>query len=290
MTPPTPFLRLLSTLAEPGAARTAARMLGGACGTGYALTLLIMTASGGGPRSWFFALLVWGALVYVPLRILLEALQTVAPGARARLIARTAVRRDRYGGRASIGLVVDGLAARAVIMPRIATPGQQAKAKEGAVAILARTRGADGELERAAVRCLAAVEQWVLQLASWAAAHAAENVQARWTDVRGLAGLAALTRILIAAYEDRTGRGFAVGSLHGDAAASYLDTCLDFCDQLALEVDVAPWGEPGLRLDVTAGIREATQAAWKAFSGIPSPAVDARNAFVNTVLRATQDP
>ncbi len=277
---------MLSTLADAGARRATARALGVMCVTGYAMTLLAMAASGAGLRNWFFALLVWSVLIFVPLRILLEALLTVAPGARRQLIAQTAVRDDRYNSRASIALVVEGLSARTVMMPRIATPAQHAKANEGAVAILVRTRGTMGAgVELAALRCLAAVEGWIAQLASWAAAHAAENIQARWTDVRALASLAALTRILIAAYEDRTGRGFAAGSLGGEAATGYLDACLDFCDQLAIEVDVAPWTEPGLQLDVAAGMRDETRTAWKTFSGIPSPALDARNAFVDTVLR-----
>lgn len=281
-----PLRRTLSTLADADARRATARALGVACVAGYALTLLAMAASGAGLRNWFFVLLVWSVLIFVPLRIFLEALQTVAPGARRQLIAQTAARGDRYDSRASIALVVEGLSAHTVIMPRIATPAQHAKAKEGAVAILLRTRDPMGTgIGLAALRCLAAVEGWMAQLASWTSAHAAENIQARWTDVRALAGLAALTRILIAAYEDRTGRGFTTGSLDGDAATAYLDACLDFCDQLALEVDIAPWTEPGLHLDVAAGVRDGTRAAWQTFSRTPSPALDARNAFVDMVLR-----
>ncbi len=280
------FRRILSTLADADARRATARALAVVCVTGYVLTLLVMTASGAGLHNWFFALLVWSVLIYAPLRILLEALQTVAPGARRQVIAQTAARGDRYDSRSSIALVVEGLSARTVMMPRFATPAQHAKAKEGAAAILVRTRGdTSAGIGLAALRCLAAVEGWIAQLASWSAAHAAENIQARWTDVRAMAGLTALTRILIAAYKDRTGRDFAAGSLDGDAAAAYLDACLDFCDQLALEVDVAPWTEPRLRLDVAVGMREETRAAWKVFSGIPSPALDARNAFVDAVLR-----
>ncbi len=281
-----PLRRMLSTLADADTRRATARALGMVCVTGCALTLLVMTASGAGLHNWFFALLVWSVLIYVPLRILLEALQTVAPGARQQLIAQTAVRGDRYDSRSSIVLVVDGLSARTVMMPRIATPAQHAKAKEGAVAILVRTHDDTGAgIGLAVLRCLAAVEGWIAQIASRSAAHAAENIQARWTDVRALAGLAALTRILIAAYEDRTGRGFTAGSLDGEAAAAYLDACLDFCDQLALEVDVAPWTEPGLHLDVAVGMRGETRAAWEAFSGTTSPALDARNAFADAVLR-----
>src|SRR5438552_297867 len=248
---------------------------------------LTKNVTGLGLRRWFFALLVWGALIYIPLRILLEAFQTIAPAMRQRLIAQTATRPDRYASRAAIELVVDGLLGRSVIMPRIATPVQQAKAREGAVAVLERVGGRSADIAAAALHGLAAVERWVTHLASWSQVAAAGNIQARWADVRALVGLAVATEVLIAAYEDGTGNRFAPGSLHGGAAVAYLETCLDFCDQLALDVDVVPWTEPGLRLDVDPSLRHQTRPAWKAFSETPSPALAARKAFVETVLART---
>ncbi|OLD57646.1 MAG: hypothetical protein AUI83_05125 [Armatimonadetes bacterium 13_1_40CM_3_65_7] len=134
------------------------------------------------------------------------------------------------------------------------------------------------------MRCLASVERWMTHLASWSAAQAAGNIQARWADVRALVGLAATTEVLIAAYEDGAGSQLSTGSLGGSAATAYLEACLDFCDQLALDADVVPWTEPGLRLNVDPSLRDQTRAAWKAFSETPSPALEARKAFVDTVL------
>src|SRR5206468_3447828 len=180
-----------------------------------------------------------------------------------------------------------GLLVRSVIMPRNATPVQQAKAREGAVAVLERVGGRSADIAAAALHGLAAVERWVTHLASWSQAAAAGNIQARWADVRALVGLAVATEVLIAAYEDGTGNRFAPGSLHGGAAVAYLETCLDFCDQLALDVDTVPWTEPGLRLDADPSLRDQTRAAWKAFSETPSPALAARKAFVDTLLART---
>src|SRR5216117_1966377 len=131
--PPTMLRRLLSTLGDTETRRRAARSLAVLCGIGYALTIVVMAGTGLGLRRWFFALLVWGALIYIPLRILLEAFQTIAPAMRQRLIAQTATRPDRYASRAAIELVVDGLLGRSVIMPRIATPvaGEGARRRRG---------------------------------------------------------------------------------------------------------------------------------------------------------------
>jgi hypothetical protein len=280
------FLRhFLSTLTDPATRQAAARALVGFCITGYVVTLVGLTTSGAGLQRWFFALLVWGVLVYAPLRILLEALQTLAPAIRRHLIAQTAARDDRYNSRRAIELVVDGLFAEVVVMPRISTPAHHAKVKAGAVALLLRARGDGGAgIERAARRCLAAVERWVGQTASWSAAHAAENIQARWAAVRGLAALAAVTRVLVAAFEDRSGHGFSASPLDGETAVPYLDACLDFCDQLALEVDVVPWTEPSLHLDVAPDFRDRMCEAWKAFTETPDPALTARSTFVDAVL------
>src|SRR5207245_9238115 len=140
---------------------------------------------------------------------------------------------------------VDGLRGRSVLMPRIATPVQQAKAREGAVAVLERAGGRTADIAAAAVHGLAAVERWVTHLASWSQAAAAGNIQARWADVRALVGLAVATEGLIAAYEDGTGNRFAPGSLHGGEAVAYLETCLDLCDQLEWAVETVESMWPG---------------------------------------------
>ncbi len=276
-------LRLLyARLAEPEGHRTAARGLAAGCALGYAATLTVLAARGDGLQRWFFWLLVWTALVYVPLRILLEAARTTAAGARRRMVACVASHPDRYRNRRSVELVVEGLFARHVVLPRIATPVQARQAKEAAVAVLGRASGA--ELGQAAVRCLATVETWVADLAAWSADQAPANIQARWADVRALAGLTALTRMLAAAYEDQTRLPFAAGPLDSGEVAAYLDACLDFCDRLALEVDVGPWTEPSPVLAVDSVLRERARRAWTAYSNTPPPAVAARAAFIDVLL------
>lgn len=277
----------LSTLGSADARRGAARVLLIACAAGYGLTLAVMATAGTGLGRWFFALLVWALLVFVPLRIALEALQTIAPAIRRRLVAQTGRRANRYATRASLELVVDGLFADDVVMPRIATPAQAQKAREGTVAVLLRTGGDDAAgIHTAAVRCVAAVERWMVDASNRSAREAAANVQARWADIRALTGLAVATKMLVAAYRDRHGRPFAAGALDGETADAYLDTCLDFCDRLALEVDVARWDAIPLELNVDKRRCTALRAAWTAFHDTPSPAVAKRRAFVDAVLTA----
>jgi hypothetical protein len=279
------FHRLLSTLTDAASRQATSRALGVICVVGYVVTLGRMAASGAGLQRWFFALLVWGVLVYMPLRIGLEALHTLAPAIRRKLIEQTATRSDRYGSRGTIELVVDGLIEDAVLMPRIATPAQHGKIRDGAVAVLTRAHeGGDAAVARAAQRCLAVVERGVTQTASWSAAQAAHNIQARWAAVRALAALAGVTRVLIAAFEDRSGRTFSAGPLDGVRAVAYLEACLDFCDQLALDVDIVPWTEPALHLDIAPAFRDRIWDAWKTYSDTPSPALTARETFVEMVL------
>ncbi len=277
--------RLLSLLTDAGSRQTTARALGAVCVVGYLVTLGMMAASDAGLRRWFFALLVWAVVVYIPLRIVLEAIYSLAPALRSKLIAQTVTRSDRYASRGTIELVVDGLIADAVVMPRIATPAQHGKVKDGAVAILLRVReDGDAAVARAAQRCLATVERSVTQNASWSADQAAHNIQVRWATVRALAALAGMTRVLIGAFEDRSGQTFSAGSLDSARAIAYLEACLDFCDQLALEVDVAPWTEAALQLDIAPGLRDRIWEAWKTYADIPSPALEARQAMAEAVL------
>lgn len=277
--------RLLNTLTDAASRQATTRALGVLCLFGYLATLARMAVSGAGLQRWFFALLVWGVLVYIPLRIGLEAVYALAPALRKKVIARTATRGDRYARRETIEWVVDGLASDVLVMPRIATPAQHRKVKDGAVAVLARVR-ADGDaaVAQAALRCLATVERWISQTASWSAAQAPQNIQARWAAIRALAALAGVARVLIAAFEDRSGRAFAAGSAEGARAVPYLDACLDFCDQLALDVDVVPWTEPALSLDVAPSRRDAIRDTWKTYADTLSPAVEARQAFVQAVV------
>lgn len=274
-------LRLqLSKLAGADARQSAARALAVICATGYVLTLAVIFASGNLQR-WLFALLGWSLFVYLPLRILLEAFQTVAPRMRQRLVAQTEGRADRYGSRASIELMVDGLFDREVVMPRIATPVQTAQAKAGASAVLVRLRRHTGAgLQAAVARCLGTVETWITELADWSMRAASGNIQARWSEIRALAALAAMTKVLAAAQRDQSGEDDPIHK----AAEAFLEACLDHCDRLALEVDVAPWNEPALGLAAAADRAAAMTSAWMEYCGTTPPALEAREAFVREVL------
>lgn len=276
---------ILSRLASAEARAAAARVLAFLCAAGLVLTLAVMVATGTGLRRWFFVLLVWALFIYLPLRIMLEGFETIAAGLRRKLIAETAGQAGRYNSRTSVELVVDGLFERAVVMPRITGPAQGAKAREGAVAALLQVGGENAAgLHRAALGCLATVDRWVTDLSGWSQREAGENIQARWSEVRALAALAALTKVLIAAYEDRSKAPLVIRTADGSRADGYLDSCLDSCDQLALEVDVVPWTEAPLAIEMPAGRSGEIRRAWKTFCETGSPALEARKAFVDVLI------
>lgn len=273
-------LRLaLSRLERTDARDAAARTLAVLCAAGYIVTLAVLVATGVGLRRWLFALLVWALFIYLPMRILLEAFQTIAPALRRSLVARASIDPARYGSRTSIELIVDGLFEAQVLMPRIATPLQSLKAKEASAAVLrAANRTPRVDLSAVALRCLGAAERWTADLSGWAQSEAKQNIQIRWAGLRSLASFVAMCRVLTAAVADQTGRQMLRRS------AEYLDACLDYCDQLALEVDVEPWNEPPLEIQMNDDDAAAIRLAWTAYADTPPPAIDARNTFVKTLI------
>lgn len=272
------FRLALSRLERTDARAAAARTLAVLCAAGYIVTLAVLVATGVGLRRWLFALLVWALFIYLPMRILLEAFQTIAPALRRSLVARASIDPARYGSRASIELIVDGLFEAQVLMPRIATPLQSLKAKEASAAVLrAANRTPRVDLSAVAHRCLSTVERWTADLSSWAQSEAPQDIQVRWAGLRSLASFAAMCRVLTAAVADQTGRQML-------RSAEYLDACLDYCDRLALEVDVEPWNEPPLDIQMNDDDAAAIRLAWTAYADTPPPAIDARNTFVKTLL------
>lgn len=270
---------LISRLASPETRAAASRALAVVCGVGFLLTLLVLGAAGAGFRQWFFVLLLWTLFVYAPLRILLEAAQTLAPALRRRLAAGTAEDARRYDSPAGIELAVDRLLVEEIVMPRIATPLQSAKARDGAIAVLAQ-QAKPGTARDVTDVALASVERWVTHLGPWASREAGQNIQARWSEVRALAALAAMTRILVAARADRA------GGLGDEGAARFLDACLDYCDELALEVDVPRWDEPSLGLALEEESVESITRSWKAYCETASPALDARARLLHALFSA----
>jgi len=276
-------LRLLvSTLADARTRGAAGRALAVVTALGVLLTMAVLLASGRGLHRWFFVLLVWALFVYVPLRILLEAAGTLGPALRRRLAAAAAARADRYGTRPQIELMVDGLLDRHVVMPRIATPIQAEKARDGAVAVLVLAGSDDAGLHRAAGTCLAVVDRWVTTLGR-RAVEEHQSIQDRWGEVRALAAMAAMTQVLLAAYTDRTATPFDLADGQIGDPDAFLEACLAYCDDLALEVDVGPWPEPPLALPLPQGQSEEIRTAWTRFVETGPPALEARTKFV-TVL------
>jgi hypothetical protein len=100
--------------------------------------------------------------------------------------------------------------------------------------------------------------------------------------------LAALTKVQHAATADRSGGQ--VVRTGTPLAGAYLDACLDYCDMLALEVDVTPWIEPPLHLGIDPARGEQTRTAWRTFCDTTSPALEARRAFVESVLGSLVGP
>lgn len=271
---------ILSRLASAQTRTVATRALAMLCVTGYVLTLLVLFATGGTLGQWFFVLLVWVLFVYAPLRILLEAAQTLAPALRRRLFGQAAGDPRRYASRSSVEVMVDGLFDRNVVMPRIAAPVQGIKAREGATAVLVRADQAGGGLRGAVADCLASLDRWVAE-ASARASEGRTNIQARWSEVRALAALAAMTRVLTAVDEDRSGLGERTAQ-----SVTFLDACLDYCDDLALEVDAPAWDASSLHLIISEARAAGIRNTWRAFCETPSPALEARGAFVDTLLNA----
>lgn len=269
---------ILSRLASGHTRASAARALAALCITGYVLTLLFSFATSGTLQRWFFLLLVWGLFIYVPVRILLEAAQTLAPNLRRQLSDRAARDPGRYASRSSAELMVEGLFEQHVVLPRIATPAQGIQAREGALAVLMRADRFEEGLRGAVDDCLGSLQRWVADVGV-RAREGGVSIQGRWAEVRAIAALAAMTRVLAAADEDRSGHS------RPDAPA-FLDACLDYCDDLALHVDAPVWEEPALTLVLPEPRAESMCDAWQAFCATPPPALAAKEAFVDILLNA----
>ncbi len=278
---------MLSHLADADARKAAARWLFALCAIGFAASLAGLVALGYGLERWVFVLLVWAVLVFVPLRILIESLQTVGAGMRRTVAGRVAADPRRYDDPALLPVVVRALFDRAVILPRICRPQHAQQVREAAAAIIGRTAGRADAAEglRGAIRTLlAAAAQEAAAVSATATGSAAENIQARWEGARALGALGGLVRLLAAAHADRWGVGPAVPELGGRDLNEYLDGVLDYCDEAALQVDALPWTEPPLASGVPAAEVEEIRITWRAFLAAGTPAPRALAAFVNTML------
>ncbi len=277
---------MLSHLADADARTTAARWLLALCLIGFVLTLAGLSAFGYGLNRWIFVLLVWTALVFVPLRILLESLQTVGTGIRRTMAGRIATDPRRYDDPTLLPFAIRALFDREVVLPRICKPQHGQQAREAAAAIIAGRSGgpqAEKELSRIIQTLLAASSQEAAALSAAATGSAADNIQARWEGARALGALVTLVQLLGAAYSDRWGAPPSPQELEGRTLRDYLDAVLDYCDEAALQVDALPWTEPPLAVDVPAGRLNDIRDAWRGFLAAGTPAPRALAAFVGAV-------
>jgi hypothetical protein len=280
---------LLSHFADAGTRGALARWLFVVCACGFVASLAALAALGYGLDRWVFVLVVWTVLLFIPLRILIEALPTVGGRMREAVLRRVAADPRRYQRPELLPIVVGGLFARDVTMPRIAKPQQAHKAREAATAILGRTTGgtdAAGVLTGAIRATLAAAAHEAVAISAAATGVASETIQNRWEGARALGALAALIQVLAAAYAERWGGPPALPELGGRPLADYLDAALDYCDEAALQVDALPWTEPPLASPLAPGAVEGVRAAWHAFVAAGTPAPRALEAFLATVLPA----
>lgn len=277
---------LVSALADPTARRAAARWLLAICAAGFAITLLVLEGLGYGLGRWVFALLVWTVLVYLPLRIAIDAAERAGTRARTRVDRRVAADPARYGRPAYLPHVVRALARRRVVLPRICTRHHGRVAEAAAVGVLERTGGGAGavRLQEAAIgTVLAAVSAEAEAVSATAAGPDAQPIQARWEGARALGTLAALATILIAAYTDRWGRAPLVPELGDRDPDAFLAAAMDYCDEAALRVDALPWLEAPVPAMGAAALAQV-QATWRAFvvAGLPAPR--ALEAFLSALL------
>ncbi len=276
----------LSRLADPRGRRRATRWLAALSLLGFGGTMLFLVSSGRGTDRWFFVLAVWLVLVFVPLWLVIAAFESIGPALRHRTAQRLRGRREGYSFAPEAAVLVEDVFAREVVMPRIATPLQGEKAREAAVAmlLLARRHPLRQEaLRRALDRCLGCLEVWTRDLGGWAATSASGDIQARWAGVRALAALAALSRVLVALCEDRDGLHLRPEPDRRPPRA-FLDAVLDYCDDLALQVEVLPWDEPPLGLSADPEEVERLRSTWQGYADAPRPAKAALQAFLNAAL------
>jgi hypothetical protein len=278
---------LLGRLADRDTRAAAGWWLLALCVTGFAATLGLLVLLGHGLSHWIFVLLVWGVLVFVPLRIALESMQTVGNKMRHAMAARAAGHPRRYDDPVMLPVTIRALAEREALLPRICLPLHARQAREAAIAVVARAGTGPQAAPRsgqAIATLVTAAAHDVAALSASATSDAAENIQARWESARVLGALGALVRVLVAAHADRWGEPPQVVQLIGRDLGAYLDAVLDYCDEAALQVDALPWTEPPLDIDLAAGRVESVRQAWRAFIAAGLPAPRALGAFVETVV------
>jgi len=287
----------LARLCRPEARRAFGRAWLGVCLAGAFATLVAV-----GPRHLFIVLALWLVCIFAPVRIGVELFHTLGPRLRDALRRDVEGRDDRYATPDRATLMTEMLFERAVRLPRLAPPDLAAKVIDAAVGITSRAfRGGDGPhgVLHAAYACAALLDRWVgaIQAGEEGPLHphglaepngaapptlwnARASIQEQWITLRAVAGLAALTKTLVAVYEDSAGRPMESGA--GIRATA--DAAMDYADQIGLQLDGPPWDAPpglvGPALDPDAVGRLAE--TWTAFCAAPRPAPRRLLAFLNS--------
>ena len=282
----------LARLSRPDARRAFGRAWLVACLVGAFVTLVAV-----GPGHLFVVLTVWLVCIFAPVRIAAELLHTVGPRLRDSM-RRDLERRepaDRYRSRINVTLMTELLFEREVRLPRLAPPGLSEKVTDAAVEIVIRAaRRGDGPhgVRRAASIYYALLDRWLGAIqdgegrpdlpdgaASSTLWEPRASIQEKWTTLRAVAGLAALTKTLVALYEDSGGRPMDGGA----AIEATADAAMDYADQIGLQLDGPPWdGRPGtVPAGVDADTLDLLAGAWTAFCAAPQPAPRRLLAFLN---------
>jgi hypothetical protein len=290
----------LSRLSRPAARRAFGRTWLGVCLAGAFVSLVVF-----GVRHAFFIATVWILCIFAPIRIAIEWLHTAGPRWREQLTRDLMKRQDRYATRERLTLMVEVLFSRGVVMPRLAPPDLEPKVIEAAVRLCDRTlRSEDGPLGmlHAAMSCAALLDRWVgtiaaaepmepsaLQTSRSGSDNGASpplwdpnaSIQDQWITLRSIAGLAALTKTLVAVFEDYTERVAEAGA----PLRAVADAAMDYTDQIGLRLEGPAWEEiPGLpRMRVPGESIGRMAETWMAFCAAPLPSPRRLGAFVDAV-------
>lgn len=292
----------LTRLARPEARRAFGRTWLWICLGGAAATLL---ADSG--RHLFLVLVAWLVCIFAPVRIAVEMLHTAGPRWKRSLQQQLAGRADRYASPEAVTLMVEWFEARDVRAPRLAPPDLQPKVVAAAARLCGLTLRAGGPagVLRTATRCASLLDRWVGTIAagergdlphpppgvgpapgSDGAAPAElwdprSSIQDQWGTLRAVAALAALTKVLVAVYEDSAGRALEWGA----AVRAEADAAMDYVDQIGLRLEGPAWEEvPGVPRPALPP-ESALPAAetWLTFCAGPFPAPRRLAAFVDAL-------
>lgn len=290
----------LSRLSRPESRRAAGRTWLALCAAGALLSLAVF-----GGRHLVFIVIVWTVVIFAPVRIAMEAFHALGPRLRERLRHDLLTAPDRYATPERAAVMVEHLYGQEVLLPRLAPPDLGPKVIEAASRLCARAfhRGRGPlEIRQAAWACGSLVNRWALTISAgesgtlppgpataWNGASSASlwdaraSIQDQWVTLRAIAGLAALTRVLAAVYEDSTGSPLQGAPLLRQAA----DAVMDFADQVGLRLEGPAYEPPeGLfPLDLPHDVATRLAETWRAFCAAPLPAPRRLRAFLDAVPR-----